>query len=162
MKSEIWINFTDKHQVSSIGRVRSTNYNNTGLCRILSTQTDKNGYAKITIRGKYYSVARLVCTCFNGVPKDGEECDHINGVKTDNRAENLRWVSHSDNCSNPITSRKHGDTSGTAVIVDGVEFCSMQRAAEAIGVSSGLISNIIYGRRKNHTGRNICIKKIPQ
>ena len=31
---------------------------------------------------------------------DGAESDHINRITTDNRIENLRWLSHRDNCCN--------------------------------------------------------------
>ena len=35
------------------------------------------------------------------------EIDHINGISTDNRLENLRCVTHSENMNNPISVEKH-------------------------------------------------------
>jgi hypothetical protein len=46
---------------------------------------------------KMNSVHRLVLESFIGLPPDGMEASHINGVKTDNRLENLEWATFSDN-----------------------------------------------------------------
>ena len=42
-------------------------------------------------------VGRLVLMAFVGMPKDGEECCHNNGIAHDNRLENLRWDTHLEN-----------------------------------------------------------------
>ena len=39
----------------------------------------------------------MICRAFNGNPQNGNHVDHINGDRADNRPENLRWVSHSQN-----------------------------------------------------------------
>ena len=39
----------------------------------------------------------LVCTAFHGPRPDGYQCDHINGIPTDNRACNLQWVTPAEN-----------------------------------------------------------------
>lgn len=66
-----------------------------------SQYVGKNGYAQIAImveskRTKLF-VHRLVAAAF--VPGYSEELcvNHINGVKTDNRAENLEWIPKSVN-----------------------------------------------------------------
>lgn len=50
---------------------------------------------------KYYKIVhRLIAETFIPNPHNLPEVDHINGHKTDNRLENLRWVSASDNQRN--------------------------------------------------------------
>ena len=58
------------------------------------------------------------------------EIDHKNGIKTDNRAENLRWVTHQENMDNRVRLR------GTRVVAVNTEsgmffetstFCKMER-----------------------------------
>lgn len=63
----------------------------------------RNGYltvslycgAKNTRETRY--VHRLVLEAFVGPCPDGMECRHLNDVRTDNRAENLRWGTRAEN-----------------------------------------------------------------
>ncbi len=55
------------------------------------------GYRMRMVGEKIRPVHRLIATAFHGKPQDGMEADHINGNRTDNRPENLRWTSQSQN-----------------------------------------------------------------
>lgn len=58
-----------------------------------------NGYKVINLMGKEYSSSRLAWLYVHGVmPK--KEIDHINGDRSDNRIENLREASRSENAIN--------------------------------------------------------------
>lgn len=59
----------------------------------------KNGYIKISVYGKSYSAHRLAFLYIHG-KFNKNEIDHINGIKNDNRLENLREVSHAENQQN--------------------------------------------------------------
>lgn len=61
---------------------------------IVGTQR-KDGYVEICVDKKIYLAHRLVFMFFNGYfPK---EIDHINNIRNDNRIENLREVTHTQN-----------------------------------------------------------------
>ena len=78
-------------------------------CRISKGTLGQNGYYSCGSYERLY-VHRMVAETFIPNP-DGKKCvDHINGDRTDNRVENLRWVTYSENMMNPIT-RKHNSTS---------------------------------------------------
>ena len=57
-----------------------------------------DGYACIRIKYKLYRVHRLVWVMYGNEPVP--YIDHINGEKLDNRIENLRAATHSQNCMN--------------------------------------------------------------
>ena len=73
--------------------------------------TDSHGYkfANLSKKGKTRSIAvhRLVCTAFNGPPKDESmQVDHLNMVRSDNRPENLEWVTPKENQQRKVRSKK--------------------------------------------------------
>jgi len=119
---ELWKDikgYEGRYQVSNQGRVRSLNRIITN-CRgrkqvvkekILKPENVFDGYERVSLsrNGKrtHYRVATLVFEAFNGSIPKGLEIDHINGIRTDNHLDNLRAVSHRDNCWNPITRERH-------------------------------------------------------
>lgn len=83
------------YSVNSCGDVRN---DKTG--RILKPHLGTSGYLQVMIGRKTSPlyVHRLVASAFLPNPQNLPQVDHINGNKTDNRVENLRWVSVSENC----------------------------------------------------------------
>ena len=60
----------------------------------------KNGKRKI------HSIHQLVCKHFIENSENKPCIDHINTIRTDNRVENLKWVTHKENSNNNLTKKK--------------------------------------------------------
>lgn len=104
---------TPGYRVTSDGRVFSTKTNWRGYGeREMCLTPDKDGYpsVRLTINGKRvrFAVHRLVAVQYIGPRPTGCEVCHINGDKTDNRVENLRYGTAKDNAAD---RELHGRTS---------------------------------------------------
>ena len=61
------------------------------------------GYKVLNFNGRTRQISHLIWEAFNGEIPDGLEIDHINTIRDDNRLDNLRLVTHKENCNNPLT-----------------------------------------------------------
>lgn len=108
---EIWkdvIDYENSYQVSNLGRVRTKDrLVNTGKSqRMLKSQLlkgDINRYGYVNYRlwknNKLKNILghRLVALHFLDNPLNKKEINHLNGIKCDNKLENLEWATRSEN-----------------------------------------------------------------
>ena len=88
---EVWKEHPAGYLVSNLGRVKRHN----GYITVGWAQRD--GYLQIRISGKTFYVHRLVLETFVGECPEGMECDHIDRNRSNNRIENLRWITVNEN-----------------------------------------------------------------
>jgi len=68
------------------------------------------GYVRIAIKGKKYPVHRIIWALANNIlPDINHQIDHINGIRSDNRIDNLRLVTASGNSRNTAFHRLNKD-----------------------------------------------------
>lgn len=103
--------FEGYYQVSNYGCVRSldrTVVNSGSKLQILKgglvkMAYDKDGYLKFTLHKdakRYYKRAhRVVSETFIPNPENKPIPNHLNGIRDDNRVENLEWATSSENIS---------------------------------------------------------------
>jgi hypothetical protein len=111
MTAEQWVPVTGfpAYHISSRGRVASTKW---GAPRLVKPTESADGYQQVTLyRDRLRHTHRvhvLVATAFLGrCPVEGYEVRHLNGRKADNRAENLRWGSRSENIHDTVRHGTH-------------------------------------------------------
>lgn len=111
LEDEIWAGVFDADdvEVSNKGRVRTTNYKETGTIKLLNTWK-ANGYEYVSYIDnsgvmRKRTVHKLVGLAFvdNDDPKHKIEIDHKNTIRDDNRAENLSWTTKKENFNNPLS-----------------------------------------------------------
>lgn len=95
----------EKYEISNDGKIRS--YQKDWNGKILKQKTDKDGYKEIGLykNGEkyYFRVHRLVLSVYNPIENESEfEVNHKNGIKDDNRIENLEWCTPLENTRHAI------------------------------------------------------------
>jgi hypothetical protein len=149
------------YEVSSDGDVRSRG-------RIHRGSMNK-GYHFVYLShagiGKLNAAHRLVAICFIPNPMGKPEVNHKNGIRNDNRVENLEWVTHAENmrhaakrlgtCTTPAACTTKGMTGKrcpTSRLIEQVDkagrvigrFWGVYECERATGVSAKSISKVLY------------------
>jgi hypothetical protein len=83
--------------VSTLGNVGRLQKD--GKFRVLKGCANSRGYIWVRLgRKRQVTLHHLVCLAFHGPrPSSKHECRHLNGLKTDNRAENVCWGTRAEN-----------------------------------------------------------------
>lgn len=96
---------------------------------VIHTTPDKDGYLRVKV-GNYASymlmVHRIIYEWHHGEIPKGMQIDHINGIKTDNRIENLRCVTSAVNSRNVKMSSRN-KTGYNGVRLKGVSYVAFWR-----------------------------------
>ena len=116
MKEEVWKDiegFEGKYQVSDLGRVKSLPRYRVPKERILKQSPDRYGHTFVSLykhdKDHRRYVHKLVAFAFLNHYTDGTTrlvIDHINEIKSDNRAKNLQIISHKENIQKHYNLKK--------------------------------------------------------
>lgn len=174
---ELWMpvfGLEHSHQVSSLGNLRTIArdvvYFNTRLGREVTrtlvqkpvkTRLDSDGYVIANLsteKAKTLTVKvhRLVAQAFIDNPEDKPHVNHSNGIKTDNRVENLEWVTNYENRIHALNNGLHatGERSPHAKLSNATVEYVKRRLTEGdrnvdiandLGISHKLVSSIKCG-----------------
>lgn len=182
--TEVWKTapvLNHQYEVSSMGRIRHR-----VKMTLVSQRIMRGGYLQTclynpeTRQGKSFMVHRLVALTFLGAP-NGLQVNHIDCSKTNNRVENLEYVTATENMRHAkehgLRPSRRGTKAGGAVLTEKqvLRIAELIRAgrpyaeiARTFGVSSGAIRSIAIGnnwpwltgiKRDEYRRRGYCTDK---
>lgn len=160
------IGFEGSYRVSNMGRILSV-YRETEraggiIARIfprILKQNHSRGYLIVSLRKDGITHPRqvhvLVCEAFLGDrPENATDVNHKNGIRTDNRVENLEWCTRKYNIwhSYYVTKRKPSGCKPVICIETGKTYPSCLAAGRELGIDNGSIADVAKGTYKQVKG----------
>ena len=159
------VNGFPNYDVSSNGIVMSRRtgkrlYQTTTKCGYLQVHLWNNGKCRNTL------VHRLVAEAFVPNPERKPQVNHKNGDKTDNRAENLEWVTASENQHHRYDNLGKKKTTWNVVAANDVcrkpVFCietgeifrSITDGARSMGKNASMLSEHLHGKADSFCGKH--------
>jgi len=163
------------YQVSNLGRVKRIQSGPGATAgRIKIGYKTGGGYLQVDLSSPGRKticpvVHRLVLSAFVGLCPEGKEANHKNGIRTDNRLDNLEWVTRSENLIHSIRvlniNIARGINFPQAKLNDdkvrkikelfrgGMTYAQLSKIFD---VSMGAIAHVIKGRSWRHIGGEQC------
>lgn len=172
---EVWKDiegYEGLYQISNLGRVKSFHRDS----EIIMKQTLQSGYLKISLlkenKYKTYSVHRLVAQAFIPNPGNKPQVNHIDEDKTNNRIDNLNWMTSKENndwgtrksraINSSINNHKRdyfklGKKFSKPIYYinekgDKICFSGIHEAARVLNITASGISANLNGRLKTYRG----------
>lgn len=120
LPNEVWKpikNYEDKYLVSNLGRVKSIitlrkdkrGYTYGVKPRIMKQSFTSTGYLMVNLNGKFFKVHRLVAFAFIDKPVGKDFINHKDFNTTNNRVENLEWVTPRENVLHAVNGHRNNN-----------------------------------------------------
>lgn len=157
---EIWKDiegYEGLYKVSNIGNLYS-NY----VKRNLQLSLDGYGYTQVILRknssGKRHLLHRLVAQAFIQKPENKPQVNHIDEDKTNNRVDNLEWVTAKENINHGTRTERQVYTqriiqkSRPVICSNGMIYRSTREASRLLGLDNSSLNKVLQGKRKTVGG----------
>lgn len=157
---EVWKDiegYEGLYKVSNMGNLYS-NY----VKRNLQLSLDGYGYIQVILRknssGKRHLLHRLVAEAFIPNTENKPQVNHIDEDKTNNRADNLEWVTAKENINHGTRTERQVYTqriiqkSRPVICSNGMSYCSTREASRLLELDNSSLNKVLQGKRKTVGG----------
>lgn len=140
------------YEASNLGRIRSKKKWRGTHGRILKMHFNSEGYLTVCLDRKTKRVHKLVSSAFLDIP-DSKIVNHKNGIKSDNRADNLEYCNHSENLKHAYRlnlrgrNGPRGELAGKAIL----------RNEDVLAIAKSKESGVLLAQRFGVTPSTICL-----
>ena len=174
---EVWCDiegYEGFYKVSNLGRIMSLSRELTCIVfgktqktyktkeRILKGVPDKDGYLLVSLAkngiSKHFKIHRLVATAFLKKVKGKDFINHKNGIKSDNRSENLEYCTLKENAVHAkkiLHTRNRSGRNISQYSLDGKyirDFKTITEAANYLGTTKNNIFGCLKGKSRSSCG----------
>jgi len=174
LEGEIWkdvVGYEGIYKISNLCRIKSLSRvwkpSSKGGCKmpekILKWMYNVHGYLVVELRNngdrKGGFSHRLIAQAFIPNPENKPEINHINGIKDDNRIENLEWCTKLENIQHSCRTGLRRDNRGIdhyrsmpLMAIDEkkcsvISFCSVSSAIKLLGIGRASMYRYLHGIR---------------
>lgn len=154
IEGEIWEILSDgEYLISNMGRFFSLRYD-----KLMKQQLNSRGYLKVSLKKLYKHPEpshRVIAKYFIPNPENKPQVNHINGIKTDNRVDNLEWVTISENAIHAFNMGLRKSSKVIQLDLFGNilnEYKSMSEASKKTNIHTSSISACCIGNSETAKG----------
>jgi len=139
--------------------------------KFLKPAVDRYGYLKVVLyinkKPKNFTIHRLVATSFISNPNNKPQVNHMNEIKLDNKVENLKWATPTENLNHGSRSRKAGLSKSIKVFqysLNGgfIREWESQVSTASAGFEPSSVSACCLGNLKTHADYLWSFKKLSE
>ena len=158
--------FEGLYQVSNLGNIRSLKYYRTNIVRNIKGNLSNNYLMVSLCKNKIKKnllIHRIVGITFIKNPDNKCDINHKNGIKTDNRLENLEWNTRSENVKHAYKNNlaksteysrkiaKEFNSKKVIDIVSGKVFNSIMEASDFLNIKYSCLCLKLNNKKQNDT-----------